>query len=105
MDDKPVKSLDITGLAERVFSTSPIPRRQKASANPVESNGVLTNGNRTELSNGGPNSGKRPASEAIQDSSPLSKRPKTISNGTNGTSVDHILIDDSTNGAIIIDDD
>jgi hypothetical protein len=112
MDDKPVKSIDITGATEGLPSTSPIPRRQKAPANPVESNGVLINGNGAESSNGGPSS-KRTASEAIQDGSPLSKRPKTLSNDTNGSNgtddisnqVDHIVIDDSTNGPIIINDD
>lgn len=116
MVDKPFKSLDITKPNEGESLTS-IPRRQKVSP---ESNGVAPTVNGTIATNGAstgaPNGSKRTASEAIQDESPLSKRPKTISNGTNGThganstngtaaKSDLIVIDDSANGAILIDDD
>jgi hypothetical protein len=76
----------------------------------VESNGAVSNGNGTEVIYGAPNSkssAKRTASEAVQDGSPLPKRPKTISNTKNGSTVDvnPILVEDSANGAILIDDD
>jgi len=100
MGDKPIKSLDIIKPAEGEFTTSPIPRRKKVVPD-VESNGHGTK----DVPNSNP--GKRTASDAIQDGSPLTKRPKTTLNGMNGSpaKAEEIVIDDSANGAILIDDD
>lgn len=110
MEDKPFKSLDITAITEGDTSVSPIPRRKKATSNPGEPNGVQSNGSGIEVTNGGASNGnpvKRTASDAIQDGSPLSKRPKTLQNGSNVAPLkeDSIVIDDSADGAIMIDDD
>lgn len=109
MEEKPIKCLDITGPFEGDSLDVHIPRRRKSVEEPKKSNGVISNG--TAVTTPAPNSEgkpKRPASEGANDGSPLTKRPKTVPNGTNGTTADNnvpILVEDSANGAILIDDD
>jgi hypothetical protein len=109
MDDKPIKALDMPASAEGDAPALSIPRRKKSAVEPVSSNGHLVNG-------------KRPASDNIENSdtkkrrtldqdlgddvSPSSKQAKNESN-TNGPAGDDdlIFVDDSGDGAIVIDDD
>lgn len=114
MDDSPIKCLDITESTEVESLDALIPRRKKSIEEPKESNGVVPNGidvtASIPISNGKPST-KRTASEGAHEGSPLTKRPKTISNGTtnanNASIADDapILVEDSANGAIVIDDD
>lgn len=104
MDDKPIKSLDITLQSTDTLPvpTSPIPRRKKS----VQQSNGHTNGNGTATSSvvveNGSSGKKRGAAEAFDSDSPTSKRSKVVSNGTDN---DVIVLDDTTDGAILIDDD
>jgi len=77
----------------------------------VESNGQVSNGvnDTIPLASGGLGT-KRTAEEALDHDSPDTKRSKLKSSGTNGAStngeqISAEIIDDSTDGAIVIDDD
>ena len=108
MDDKPIKGLDISAVSKGDSAPSPIPRKRKSAVG---------------LDDEGPNGldedfpakpsvvgTKRTAEEALGHDSPDTKRSKPNLNGTNSTSMngEHLsvqVIDDSTDGAILIDDD
>jgi len=111
MEDKPIRGLDLTidpeGLA------SPIPRKKRSPPEPGVSNGHIANG--TAITNGvakrpapdgeiegRPN--KRTASGSLDNISTSTKRTKTQSNGAPADN-DLILVEDSGDGAIVIDDD
>jgi hypothetical protein len=108
LDDKPIKSLDIPSTRGIEPPASPIPRRKKSI---LESNDQGTNGiEATTATTNGSLGTKRTAAEALGDDSPETKRSKTETNGSNGTNSasandDLILVDDSADGAIVIDDD
>jgi hypothetical protein len=110
LDDKPIKSLDITAAqsADGASPTSPIPRKKKSA---VESNGQGVAGiEEARLISNGIVGTKRSAEEALGHQPAEAKRSKTTSNGANGASAngEHgsaLIIDDSTDGAIVIDDD
>jgi ubiquitin-like 1-activating enzyme E1 B len=108
LDDKPIKGLDISGGPESDPHVSPIPRKRKL---PVESNGPVSNGINEAIPTANGSLGtKRTAEEALDHDSPDTKRSKLKSNGTNGASTNGELIsaeiiEDSTDGAIVIDDD
>jgi hypothetical protein len=108
LDDKPIKSLDIPSTRGIEPPASPIPRRKKSI---LESNDQGTNGvEATTATTNGSLGTKRTAAEALGDDSPETKRSKTEPNGSNGTNSasandDLILVDDSADGAIVIDDD
>lgn len=108
MGEKPIKSLDITGAEDEDALKALIPRRKKTvvESNGTETNGAHRNGVEIITATTSKSSIKRTASEATQEDSPLSKRPKTISNGVNGTTGDDdvLLIEDTLNGAILIND-
>ncbi|KIN01521.1 hypothetical protein OIDMADRAFT_104066 [Oidiodendron maius Zn] len=113
LEDRPIKGLDISGSpsADGDRPASPIPRKRKSA---VESNGQGVTGIEEvhPMANGIVGI-KRTAEEALGHESGEAKRPKTTVNGANsanGTSVngEHgsaLIIDDSTDGAIVIDDD
>lgn len=108
--DKPIKCLDITGPFEGDSRDALIPRRKKPVEEPKRSNGDVSNGTAASHSaptSNGKSSIKRTASEGAQDGRPLTKRSKTIQIDTTDTAADNapILVEDSTNGAILIDDD
>jgi hypothetical protein len=105
VDDKPIRSLDINPVSNGDPPSSPIPRRKKPgvpqlngsdghdASKPATSNG---NGNISALS-----SGKRTVSQAFDsDDSRVSKKTKVQSNGQ-----DPIELDETDDGAILIDDD
>jgi len=96
-DGKPIMSVDIQIDTDSPISA--IPRRRKAlqESNGHDQNSAL-NGNSTgSLVEPGAPSKKRTATEALDDTSPSQKRSK-MENGV-------IAIDDTDNGAILIDDD
>jgi len=96
MDDKPIKSLDITVQNGDDSSASLIPRQNKK---PAVSLANGTNG--TAHSNGvAPSDKKRTASIALSDEPQLSKRPKIPSKND-----DLVILDDADDGAILIIDD
>jgi ubiquitin-like 1-activating enzyme E1 B len=99
--------VDIPSQTDTERPTSPIPRRKKSSQQP---NGHSQNGT-TSTANGtnGAKSDvieatnkKRSAAEALEDGSQAMKRSKMK---TNGADDGVISIDDSADGAILIDDD
>jgi ubiquitin-like 1-activating enzyme E1 B len=103
LEDKPIKSLDITARTATddtaPASASPIPRRKKS----VDKSNGHTNGNGMSSSTvveNGTSGKKRAAAEAFDGETPNSKRSKVVSNGTDN---DVIILDDD--GAILIDDD
>jgi len=110
MDKKPIKCLDITGPFEGDSLDVLIPRRKKSVEEPKQSNGVVSNGTTSAPSapnSNGKSSIKRTASEGAQEGWPLTKRSKTIPIDTTDTAAADapILVEDSANGAILIDDD
>lgn len=114
MEDEPIRGLDIVPSAETEPPSSPIPRRKKSV---IEQNGQRVNASNRVLNSNGqrPNvddtgaaataTKKRPASEAVDDERILAKRNKVEQNGASTPGDDLILVDDSGDGAIIIDDD
>ena len=106
MEEKPIKCRDISGPFKGLSLDALIPRKKKPGEEFKESNRVVPNG--ITMTTSAPSSdikNKRTASEA--QLSPLPKRPK-IANGTNGTTADNsdlIVVEDASNGAIVIDDD
>jgi ubiquitin-like 1-activating enzyme E1 B len=111
LEDKPIQGLDIPVASGSGPLSSPIPRRKKSAA---ELNGHATNGvgatDGIQAASNGISGikriAKRSADEALSDDSPDSKRSKTLLKSTNGsTDDDVVLVDDSADGAIIIDDD
>lgn len=108
LEDKPVKGLDISAASDGAPTLSSIPRKRKPA---VESNGQDATGIKEVLpSANGMVGTKRTAEEALGHDTVEAKRTKTTSNGTNGVSMNGeytsaLIIDDSTDGAIVIDDD
>ena len=108
MEEKPIKGLDIASKTED-SPVSPIPRRKRSA---TETNGHTTNGTNgvqnakrpaeDDLGTVQPNK-KRTASGAFDEVSPSSKRSKIQSNGTS-TDDGLVVIDESADGAILIDD-
>ena len=106
MDDMPIKGLDIPVSSEIEPPTSPIPRRKKSAVEPAPTNGHLANGKKSTSESIMNLAGKkRTVSQALEDDSPTAKRTKNQSNG-DGTSGDDdlIIVEDSADGAILIDD-
>jgi hypothetical protein len=106
MDDKPIKGLDIPVSSEVEPPTSPIPRRKKPAVESVATNGHVVNGKKSASDSIINSAGKkRTVSQALEDGSPTAKRTKNESNG-NGTIGDDdlIVVEDSADGAILIDD-
>ena len=109
MDEKPIKGLDISvaPAGEGESPSSPIPRKRKS---PKESNGHgLADGEEAVHTTNGVGGTKRSADEALGLDSVDAKRSK-ISSDTNGASLNGaheaaLVIDDLTDGAILIDDD
>lgn len=118
MEDKPIKTLDKGTIGEK--GTFDIPRRQRSVAGPgaaVNGNGDLggpyTNGTDSttnkrkaddaEEANG--TTKKRPAPEASEEDGPSAKRGKVVHNGGPLADDDLIVLDDATDGAIVIEDD
>lgn len=110
MEDKPIKGLDIPPIqaADGTVPFSPIPRKRKSA---VESNGhgaaVIEEVVRAANGVGGT---KRSADEALGHEPADAKRSKIASDNANGVSTngEHeqaVIIDDSADGAIVIDDD
>ena len=108
MEEKPIKGLDIASKTEDT-PASPIPRRKRSA---TETNGHTTNGTN------GVQNGKRPAEDSLEtvqpskkrtasgafdDISPSSKRSKIQFNGASADD-DLVVIDESADGAILIDD-
>ena len=109
LEDKPIKGLDISASpsADRGPPASLIPRKRKSA---VESNGQGVTGIEEihHIANGIVGT-KRTAEEALGHQSAEAKRSKTTSNGANDTSANSeyrsvLIIADSTDGAIVIDD-
>lgn len=96
--EKPIKGLDIITVTDEESATSQIPRRKKPAA---EGTNGHTNGTNGATVNS-PNK-KRTATEALGDELTLVKRAKAdLKIASNGDDI--ILIDDSADGAILIDD-
>lgn len=108
--DKPIKGLDIakSQTADGDLPFPPIPRKRKSA---VESNGHGAAGiDEAVHAANGVGGTKRSAEEALGHEPVDAKRSKTTSDGVNGVSTngEHekaVVIDDSTDGAIVIDDD
>jgi hypothetical protein len=118
LEDKPIKTLSTGTTGEKAILD--IPRQQRS----VASSGQTVNGNGdsgathtngtdmtsnkrktdgTEEANG--TTKKRPAPEASEDDGPSAKRSKVVQNGGPRADDDPIVLDDATDGAIVIDDD
>lgn len=97
-DGNPIKGVDIP--TDTDSASSPIPRRKKPSqeSNGHDQNGATNsiNGTGSDFIEVGAPSKKRTATEALEDPSPSQKRSKRDD--------DVIAIDDTDNGAILIDD-
>ena len=108
MDDKPIKALDMPASSEGDAPVSPIPRRRKSAVESVPSNGHLVNGKRPASGNieNSDTKKRRTLEEALSDDvSPPSKRLKNQSNiNVQVGDDDLIFVDDSGDGAIVIDD-
>lgn len=105
MEDKPIKGLDIATSANGT-GVLEIPRKRKSAAEP---NGQGSTIGEAIPSTNGVLGSKRSAEVALGGESPQAKRSKTASNGANGASengeqISAQVIDDSTDGAIVIDD-
>lgn len=110
MEDKPIKPLDAHAIGK-------IPRRQKSatsqtatingSGDVAHTNGADTsNGQRaTDASDAEGSIRKRPAPDTVDGDGPASKRGKITHNGTATADDGLIVLDDSADGAIVIDDD
>jgi ubiquitin-like 1-activating enzyme E1 B len=118
LEDKPIKTLNTGATGEKAILD--IPRRQRSVAGPgvaangngdlgaKHTNGTDTTSNKrktdgTEEANG--TTKKRPAPEASEDGGPSAKRSKVVQNGGPRADDDLIVLDDATDGAIVIDDD
>lgn len=109
LEDKPIKPLDAHAIGK-------IPRRQKSATSQtatINGNGevVLTNGAETtngqrtaDASDAEGSIRKRPAPDAVDSDGPASKRGKITHNGTAPADGGLIVLDDTTDGAIVIDD-
>jgi hypothetical protein len=110
MEDKPIKPLDAHAIGK-------IPRRQKSTTSQtatINGNGDVAHTNGADTLNcqraadasdaEGPIR-KRPAPDTVDGDGPISKRGKITHNGTAPADGSLIVLDDSTNGAIVIDDD
>jgi ubiquitin-like 1-activating enzyme E1 B len=110
MEDKPIKGLDITKSesTDGALPFPPIPRKRKSA---VESNGHVAAGIEDVVhAANGIGGTKRSADEALGHEPVDAKRSKITSGGANGVSTngeheEAVVIDDSTDGAIVIDDD
>jgi ubiquitin-like 1-activating enzyme E1 B len=115
LEDKPIKTLESGEKAKL-----DIPRRQRSVAGPgtaingnghvdaPQTNGVDTTGNKTKAVNSEETNGtikKRPAPEASEEDVPSAKRSKVVQNGGPSAGNDLIILDDTADGAIVIDDD
>lgn len=98
-EGSPIKGVDIS--VDTDSASSPIPRRKRPIQEPNghSQNGAASykNGTDPDILEVGAPSKKRTATEALEDSSPSQKRSKRDD--------DVIAIDDTDNGAILIDDD
>ncbi len=118
LDDKPIKTLNIGTTGEKAILN--IPRRQRSVAGPGAAvngngdsaaphlNGTDTTSNKrkaddTEEANG--TTKKRPAPEASEVDAPAAKRGKVVHNGGPPANNELIVVDDATDGAIVIEDD
>lgn len=112
MEDLPIKGLDISASADIEPPVSPIPRRKRSA---VELHATMSNGhgdrgtNDKESAHGAANDReftgtKRSADDDVETKSTELKRPKVQPKGA-PVDDDLILVDDSTDGAILIDDD
>ena len=109
MEDKPIKPLDAHAIGK-------IPRRQKSATSQtatINGNGDVTHTNGAETSNGQRTADtsdaegsikKRPAPDTVDGDGPAMKRGKIAHNGTVPGGDCLIVLDDSADGAIVIDD-
>jgi hypothetical protein len=118
LEDKPIKVLDAVIIGGK--GTFDIPRRQKSFAGPAaaiygngdsgaaHTNGTNTTGNRKKADDAEEANGatkKRPAPEAAEADGPSAKRGKVAHNGVAPVDDDLIVLDDTVDGAIVIEDD
>jgi hypothetical protein len=108
MEDKPIKPLDAHAIGK-------IPRRQKSATSQtatINGNGDVAHTNDADTLNGQPAADasdaegsirKRPAPDTVDGPAP--KRGKITHNGTAPADGGLIVLDDSADGAIVIDDD
>lgn len=109
LEDKPIKPLDAHAIGK-------IPRRQKSATSQtanINGNGDVAHTNGAQPSNGQRTADasdaegsirKRPAPDTLDSDGPASKRGKITHNGTTPADDGLIVLDDTADGAIVIDD-
>jgi len=111
MDDKPILPLDAHSYGQKpIFD---IPRRQKSIANPTETaNGDVQNTNgsvimkrKAEETLGSSSSANKRSASGFSGDTPIAKRSKVAQNGGPAPDNELIILDDTGDDAIVIDDD